>query len=57
MGNQAKHGENINNEFDNAKQANNIEKIDRNSFNIISLIGVGGFSKVWEVKWKKMVWF
>ena len=33
--------------------ANNIEKIDRNSFHIISLIGAGGFSKVWEVKWKK----
>ena len=32
---------------------NNIEKIDRNSFHIISLIGTGGFSKVWEVKWKK----
>ena len=33
---------------------NNIERIDRNSFNIISLIGAGGFSKVWEVKWKKI---
>ena len=32
---------------------NNIEKIDRNSFHIISLIGSGGYSKVWEVKWKK----
>ena len=32
---------------------NNIEKIDRNSFYIISLIGSGGYSKVWEVKWKK----
>ena len=33
--------------------SNNIEIIDRNSFNIISLIGAGGYSKVWEVKWKK----
>ena len=40
----------LENEF---KSQSNIEKIDRNSFNIISLIGTGGFSKVWEVKWKK----
>lgn len=53
MGNQAKHGEIMKTEIDNVKPVHNIEKIDRNSFNIISLIGVGGFSKVWEVKWKK----
>jgi len=53
MGNQAKQGQNIKTEIDNENKINNIEKIERNSFNIISLIGVGGFSKVWEVKWKK----
>ena len=53
MGNHVKSGVNIKKEIDNVNQVNNIEKIDRNSFNIISLIGVGGFSKVWEVKWKK----
>lgn len=30
-----------------------IEKITRNSFEFICLIGHGGFSKVWKVKWKK----
>ena len=44
---------NDNNENKNKIVGNNIEKIDRNSFNIISLIGAGSFSKVWEVKWKK----
>ena len=47
-----KNGKKIN---ENMKLAgsNNIEIITRNSFNIITLIGTGGFSKVWEVKWKK----
>ena len=53
MGNEAKN-RNIKNATDLQFQvSSNIEKIDRNSFNIISLIGTGGFSKVWEVKWKK----
>ena len=52
MGNEIKNGKKIN---ENMKLAgsNNIEIITRNSFNIITLIGTGGFSKVWEVKWKK----
>ena len=53
MGNEVK-SENIKKENNILFQvSNNIEKIDRNSFNIISLIGAGGYSKVWEVKWKK----
>ena len=30
-----------------------IEKITRSSFDFIHLIGHGGFSKVWKVRWKK----
>ena len=30
-----------------------IEQINRNSFEFMFLIGRGGFSKVWKVKWKK----
>ena len=53
MGNEVK-SENIKKENNILFQvSNNIEKIDRNSFNIISLIGAGAYSKVWEVKWKK----
>ncbi len=37
----------------NKKIINSIEKITRNSFEFICLIGHGGFSKVWKVKWKK----
>lgn len=32
---------------------NSIEEVNRSSFEFISLIGHGGFSKVWKVKWKK----
>ena len=35
------------------KIIHSIEKITRNSFEFICLIGHGGFSKVWKVKWKK----
>ena len=35
------------------KIINSIERITRNSFEFICLIGHGGFSKVWKVKWKK----
>ena len=35
------------------KIINTIEKITRSSFDFICLIGHGGFSKVWKVKWKK----
>ena len=52
MGNEVKNNENSIKRVG-VNVANNIEKIDRNSFNILSLIGTGGFSKVWEVKWKK----
>ena len=37
----------------NKKIIHSIEKITRNSFEFICLIGHGGFSKVWKVKWKK----
>ena len=30
-----------------------IELVTRNSFEFLHLIGRGGFSKVWKVKWKK----
>ena len=57
MGNEVKINDKDKNNIDKIDKihfvANNIEKIDRNSFHIISLIGSGGFSKVWEVKWKK----
>ena len=53
MGNEIKNNENSIKKVGVNFVANNIEKIDRNSFNILSLIGTGGFSKVWEVKWKK----
>ena len=59
MGNEVKINDNDKNKIKIDKidkrdfMVNNIEKIDRNSFHIISLIGAGGFSKVWEVKWKK----
>ena len=57
MGNEVKINDKDKNNIDKIDKihfvANNIEKIDRNSFHIISLIGAGGFSKVWEVKWKK----
>ena len=53
MGNEMKN-EKLKNRYSNEfYQANNIEKISRNSFHIMTLIGSGGFSKVWEVKWKK----
>ena len=32
---------------------NTIEEINRNSFDFISLIGLGGYSKVWKIRWKK----
>ena len=35
------------------KIIHSIEKITRNSFEFLCLIGHGGFSKVWKVKWKK----
>ena len=35
------------------KITHSIERITRNSFEFICLIGHGGFSKVWKVKWKK----
>ena len=52
MGNENRinYTKNINNQL---QHGNIIEIINRNSFQILSLIGVGGFSKVWEVKWKK----
>ena len=57
MGNEVKINDKDKNNIDKIDKihfvANNIEKSDRNSFHIISLIGAGGFSKVWEVKWKK----
>ena len=53
MGNEFKHGSHNNREFNDLQPSNNIEKINRSSFNIMTLIGTGGFSKVWEVKWKK----
>ena len=37
----------------NNKIIHRIEQITRNSFEFIFLIGKGGFSKVWKVKWKK----
>ena len=37
----------------NGKIIHSIEQINRNSFEFICLIGHGGFSKVWKVKWKK----
>ena len=37
----------------NGKITHSIEQITRNSFEFICLIGHGGFSKVWKVKWKK----
>ena len=37
----------------NTKVIHSIELITRNSFEFINLIGRGGFSKVWKVKWKK----
>ena len=37
----------------NKKIIHSIEKITRNSFEFIYLIGHGGFSKVWKVRWKK----
>ena len=40
-------GRNNNREFNDLQPANNIEKINRSSFNIMTLIGTGGFSKVW----------
>ena len=32
---------------------NSIEEVNRSSFEFIHLIGHGGFSKVWKVRWKK----
>ena len=32
---------------------NSIEEVNRSSFEFLHLIGHGGFSKVWKVKWKK----
>ena len=32
---------------------NSIEEVNRSSFEFINLIGHGGFSKVWKVRWKK----
>ena len=37
----------------NNKIINSIELVTRNSFEFLYLIGRGGFSKVWKVKWKK----
>ena len=37
----------------NTKVIHSIELVTRNSFEFINLIGRGGFSKVWKVKWKK----
>ena len=37
----------------NTKIIHSIELVTRNSFEFIHLIGRGGFSKVWKVKWKK----
>ena len=37
----------------NTKVVHSIELVTRNSFDFINLIGRGGFSKVWKVKWKK----
>ena len=30
------------------------EEVDRNSFDFISVIGKGGFGKVWKVRYKKI---
>ena len=53
MGNEPRNGTVKNKEIMDIHPGNNIETISRNSFHILSLIGSGGFSKVWEVKWKK----
>ena len=53
MGNENKKDSYIKNSNNKIQYGNNIEIINRNSFQILTLIGVGGFSKVWEVKWKK----
>ena len=53
MGNEVKNGALKNKEIIEIHPGNNIETISRNSFHILSLVGTGGFSKVWEVKWKK----
>ena len=37
----------------NTKIIHSIELVTRNSFEFLHLIGRGGFSKVWKVKWKK----
>ena len=37
----------------NTKVIHSIELVTRNSFEFLNLIGRGGFSKVWKVKWKK----
>ena len=37
----------------NTKIIHTIELVTRNSFEFLYLIGRGGFSKVWKVKWKK----
>ena len=37
----------------NTKVIQSIELVTRNSFEFLNLIGKGGFSKVWKVKWKK----
>ena len=37
----------------NTKVIHSIELVTRNSFEFLHLIGRGGFSKVWKVKWKK----
>jgi len=53
MGNEVKNRELKNKGIIEIHSGNNIETISRNSFHILSLVGTGGFSKVWEVKWKK----
>ena len=42
-----------NNPKSNNKIIHSIELVTRNSFDFLYLIGRGGFSKVWKVKWKK----
>ena len=53
MGNEARNEIGKNKENMEINIGNNIETISRSSFHVLTLIGTGGFSKVWEVKWKK----